>query len=146
VKQNKTAKQVVEKTSTLSRYKHSLIEYGFATIIIAVVVWFVVNKNMTTTNTEVKNEVQKTNEAVNQLQTRIDSVKAYQETLVERARELELAQQQTIQLIENGNYLLIQNRKALEKIRLENNERINSALSYNHAQLDSFFASRYKGQ
>jgi len=146
VKKKTTASQVAEKVSTLSRYRHNLIEYGFATIIIAVVVWFVVNKNMSSTNMEVKSKVQETKDAVNKIQSQIDSVKAYQQTLVDRTRELEVAQQQTIQLIENGNYLLAQNRKALEKIRLENNERINSALNYNHAQLDSFFASRYKGQ
>jgi hypothetical protein len=138
-------KKVIDKLKAGGRVRQNLIEYGFATVIIAVVVWFVVSKNMESTNHEVKAKVEETNNSVNQLQSKIDSVKAYQDILVDKTRQLELAQQQTMQLIETGNNLLVQNRRAIEKIRLENNEKITGAANYNYKQLDSFFSSRYQG-
>jgi hypothetical protein len=138
-------KQVIDKIKAGGRLRQHLIEYGFATVLIAVVVWFVVSKNMQATNKEVKAEVEKTHNTVNQIQSRIDSVRAYQDLLIQKTNQLEVAQQQTMHLIETGNSLLIQNRRAIEKIRLENNEKITGAANYNYKQLDSFFSSRYQG-
>ncbi len=141
----KTMKSIIEKIKLSPRLMQNLIEYGFATVLIAVVVWFVVNKNVTSTNLEVKSEVQKTQNTVNQLQSQIDTVRLYQDLLIDRTYLLENQQHVTNQLIERNNSLLMQNRLAIEKIRLENNEKISNASNYNYSQLDSFFSSRYKG-
>lgn len=123
--------------------KQNLIEYGTATILIAVVVWFVVNKNINNTNQEIRVQIDVTHTAVNQLQNKIDSVLGHQSFLITRTTELELAQQETNRMIERGNNLLLQNKLSLEKIRFDYNEKINGVRNYNFRDLDSFFTNRY---
>jgi hypothetical protein len=101
---------------------------------------------MTETNQEVKDEVMKTNTNIGQLQAQIDTVKLYQNLLIEKAYQLEASQQETMQLVERSNTLLLQNKQAIEKIRARNNESINRASSYNYKQLDSFFSSRFNNK
>ena len=137
-------KKILEKIKPTAKWTQSLIEYGTATILIAVVVWFVVNKNLGSTNQEIKQEVQKTNTAVNKLQSQIDSVRLFQDLLIQKTYELESSQDETNKLIEKNNTLLYQNKLAIEKIRITHNEKINSASNYNYHELDSFFSSRYK--
>jgi len=139
-------KTIIDKIKPSPRGIQNLIEYGFATILIAVVVWFVVNKNVTSTNLEVKAEVQKTQSAVNRIQQQIDTVRIFQDMLIDRTFLLENQQMLTRQLIDENNRVLSENRKVLEKIRSQNNEKISNASNYTYMQLDSFFSSRYKGQ
>jgi hypothetical protein len=124
--------------------KQNLIEYGTATLLIAVVVWFVINKNVNQNNDELKQKIESTNQAVDHIESKIDSIKQYQELLYVRTWELEKAQDETLRMIDRGNSLLIQNKISLEKIRFDYNEKINGAGSYNYNQLDSFFTDRYR--
>lgn len=124
------------------RWKQALIEYGTATILIGLVVWFVVHKNMN--NSQIVDEVSKTNETVENLEKQIDSVKMYQELLLQRTYDLENTQSETLKEMEKYNNLLNQNRVTLEKIRIDYNEKIKNVSNFNYSDLDSFFASRYK--
>lgn len=137
-------KKLLQKIKPNIKWRQSLIEYGTATILIAVVVWFVVNKNLGSTNQEIKQEVQKTNTTISNLQNQIDSVRLFQDLLIQKTYELENAQDETKQMIQRGNNLLYQNKLAIEKIRIDYNEKINNASNYNYHELDSFFSSRYK--
>ena len=137
-------KKFLEKIKPNMKWRQSLIEYGTATILIAVVVWFVVNKNLGSTNQEIKQEVQKTNTTVSKLQSQIDSVRLFQDLLIQKTYELESSQEETKNMVERGNSLLYQNKLAIEKIRIDYNEKINNASNYNYHELDSFFSSRYK--
>lgn len=138
-------KEIIDKITPTPRVRQHLIEYGFATLLICVAVWLFVGRNVASGNEEVKAEVQRTHGTVNQIQSQIDSVRARQDLIVERTAQLEQAQRQTLQLLETGNSLLLQNKRAIEKIRLDNNEKISGAANYNYQQLDSFFSSRYRG-
>lgn len=137
-------KKILEKIKPTSKWRQNLIEYGTATILIAVVVWFVVNKNMDSSNQEIKQEVEQTHGTVQRLQTQIDSVMLFQGLLVQKTNELEATQEATQRLIEKGNSLLYQNVLAIEKIKIEYNEKVNAASNYNYHELDSFFTNRYK--
>lgn len=123
--------------------KQNFIEYGTATILIAVVVWFIINKNINNNNKEIKVQIDVTNTAVSNIQSKIDSVLGYQSFLLTRTAELEMAQQETNRMIERGNALLLQNKQSLEKIRFDYNEKINGVNNYNFRDLDSFFTNRY---
>jgi len=123
--------------------KQNFIEYGTATILIAVVVWFIINKNINNNNQEIKVQIEVTNTAVSNIQNKIDSVLGYQSFLITRTAELEMAQQETNRMIERGNNLLLQNKLSLEKIRFDYNEKINGVNNYNFRDLDSFFTNRY---
>jgi hypothetical protein len=136
-------KNILQNIKLSGRFRQNLIEYGTATILIALVIWFLVNRN--TSNNEIKEEVRSTNKTVKKLQSQVDSVIWYQSLLMEKAENLESSQEENNRLIEQYNYLLIQNKTALEKIRLETNEKINNASRYNRRELDSFFAERYQG-
>lgn len=137
--------KVIENIKKSTKWRQSLIEYGTATLLIAVVVWFVVSKNINFTNQEIKEEVKSTNTTVSNLQKQIDSVMMFQNMLVQRTIDLENSQNETNRLIEKGNGLLYQNKLAIEKIRLEYNEKINNVSNLNYRELDSLFSNRYPG-
>jgi uncharacterized protein YoxC len=136
------SEEVIAVKSKGSKWKQSLIEYGTATILIALVVWFVVSRNLN--NNDIKNEVAKTNSTIENLETQIDSVKMYQELLLQRTYDLEENQATANKEIEKNNALLNQNKVTLEKIRYEYNEKINNVSTFSYSELDSFFAKRYK--
>jgi hypothetical protein len=69
----------------------------------------------------------------------------YQDLLIQKAASLEVSQDENKKILERYNVLLLQNRIAIEKIRIENNEKINNASGYGYGELDSFFTNRYKG-
>ena len=137
-------KKILPNIKIGTKWRQNLIEYGTATLLISVVVWLVVIRNMNTGNDEIKAEIKAANTNVKKIQSQIDKVLSDQSFILIRTKQLEDTQEETIRLIEKGNSLLYQNKQAIEKIKIENNEKINRAGNYTQYQLDSFFTDRYQ--
>lgn len=137
-------KKILPNIKIGTKWRQNLIEYGTATLLISVVVWLVVIRNMNTGNDEIKAEIKAANTNVKKIQSQIDKVLSDQSFILIKTKQLEDTQEETIKLIEKGNSLLYQNKQAIEKIKIENNEKINRAGNYTQYQLDSFFTDRYQ--
>jgi hypothetical protein len=78
------------------------------------------------------------------IEEKIDSVKVYNEFISEKIVELEQNQEVFNEIITKNNELINENNKELSKLKRAYNDKIKTVSNYNVAQLDSFFAKRYK--
>ena len=78
------------------------------------------------------------------IEEKIDSVKVYNEFISEKIVEIEQNQEIFNEIITKNNELINENNKELSKLKRAYNDKIKTVSNYNVAQLDSFFAKRYK--
>lgn len=109
-------------------------------IVIALVAAFIMYEVMSSNSS-----LKKADKEVGKLQKKIDSIYLNQEFLLSRVYQVESSQLSiNLRLYENTQ-LIEKNNRELLKIKKAYNEKIRNVDTYNHGQLDSFFASRYSG-
>jgi hypothetical protein len=78
------------------------------------------------------------------IESKIDSVKVYNEFISDKIVQLEVNQQAFNDIITRNNILIEENNKELSKLKKVYNAKINHVNGFNVSQLDSFFTNRYK--
>jgi hypothetical protein len=78
------------------------------------------------------------------IESKIDSVKIYNESISNKIFQIEANQQAFTDIINKNNLLIENNNKELTKLKQNYNAKINNANNFNVNQLDSFFTARYK--
>jgi hypothetical protein len=89
-------------------------------------------------------ETRDTFEENKRIESKIDSVKVYNEFISDKIVQLEVNQQAFNDIITKNNMLIEENNKELSKLKKVYNAKINNVNGFNVSQLDSFFTNRYK--